>query len=204
VVVVLVVGRFAIYIGFQRRLYLFGGQTFSGLACGGFGRLALAQALVIFPGVEQQMQPRHHLFDRRQLAGRTSLAARTGFAPHAGLALGTGLAPHAGLALGTGLAPRPYLALRAHLALRPGLAARTLQTGPPRMALWSGTPRLTARALRPLSSLPGSRFVRHLRTLPLIARLFLPDDRRQQQLRDAQMRIGSTSIMPTVIIRESG
>jgi hypothetical protein len=45
------------------------------------------------------------------------------------------------------------------------------------MALRSGTPRLTARALRPLSSLPGIRFVRHLRTLPMIARLFLADDR---------------------------
>src|ERR1700739_1047884 len=58
VVVLVVVGRFAVFIRFQRRLYLFGRQTFSGFARGSFGRLAFAQALVVFPGVEQQMQPR--------------------------------------------------------------------------------------------------------------------------------------------------
>ena len=44
-----------------------------------FRGLAFAYFPVVFPGIENQMQPRHHLFDRRQLAGRTSLAARTGF-----------------------------------------------------------------------------------------------------------------------------
>jgi len=39
---------------------------------------ALAQPLVVFPGVEQQMQPRDHLVERRQLAGRTGFAARAG------------------------------------------------------------------------------------------------------------------------------
>ena len=114
-VIIIVVGRFAIFIRFQRRLGLFSGQTFSGFASGGFGRLALA--LVVFPGVEQQMQPRHHLFDRRQLAGRTRLAARTGFTLDARLALGTGLATRP---------LRTSLALRSRLALRPRLAARTL------------------------------------------------------------------------------
>jgi hypothetical protein len=111
VVVVLVVGRFVIFIRLQRRLR--NGQAFRGLAFGGFqfGRLELAQALVIFPSVEQQMQPWHHLLDRRELAGRTSLAARSGFALHAGLALWTGFATWT---------------LRTDLALRPRLAARSL------------------------------------------------------------------------------
>src|SRR5471032_1179276 len=30
-----------------------------------FGGLALAHSPVVFPGIEQEMQPRHHLFDRR-------------------------------------------------------------------------------------------------------------------------------------------
>ena len=50
-------------------------------------------------------------------------------------------------------------ALRTGLALRPRFAARTFQSGSPGMALRSGAPRLAARALRPLSSLPN--FVRH-------------------------------------------
>ena len=73
--------------------------------------LAFALALVIFPGVEQQMQPWHHLLDRGQLAGRTGLAARAGFALHAGLALWPGFAART---------------LRTDLALRPRLAARSL------------------------------------------------------------------------------
>jgi hypothetical protein len=90
------------------------------------------------------MQPRHHLFDRRQLAGRACFAARALRAGRAGLALRTRFAAGA---LWTGL------------ALRARFAARTFQPRPSGMALRAGTPRLAARALRPLSSLPY--FVRH-------------------------------------------
>ena len=54
VVLIAVLGRF---LG-----RAFGGFTFSDFA---FGGLALAQSLVVFLGIEQEMQPRHHLFDRR-------------------------------------------------------------------------------------------------------------------------------------------
>jgi hypothetical protein len=47
-----------------------------GFALGHLDCLTFALALVIFVGVEQQMQPRHHLFDRRQLRSRRSALAR--------------------------------------------------------------------------------------------------------------------------------
>jgi hypothetical protein len=111
--------------------------------------LVLAHSPVVLPGIEDEMQPGHHLFDRRQLAGWSGFAARTGFAPRAGLALRAGFAA---------------LALRTGLALRPGFAARTFRSGPAGMALRSGTSRFAgfaARALRPLFSFPDDFFVRH-------------------------------------------
>ena len=45
------------------------------LAFRGFARAHLP---VVLPRIEDQMQPRHHLFDRGQLAGRSGLAARSG------------------------------------------------------------------------------------------------------------------------------
>jgi len=47
------------------------------LAFRGFACLAFALATVILPGIENQMQPGHHLLDRRQLAGQSRLAAGT-------------------------------------------------------------------------------------------------------------------------------
>src|SRR6202030_569598 len=86
-------------------------EDFHGLALLRFKRLALgllefALFAVIFPGVEDQMQPRHHLFDRRQLAGRPGLAARALFARRTGLSLRPGLAA---FALRTGVSRRPTL-----------------------------------------------------------------------------------------------
>jgi hypothetical protein len=107
------------------------------------------------------MQPGHHLFDRRQLAGRSGFAARTGFAPRTRLALRAGFAART---------LRTSLALRTGLAVRTRFSARTFQSGPSGMTLRSGTPRLAARALWPLSSLPGNRVVRHLRTPNTILR----------------------------------
>jgi hypothetical protein len=92
-VFIFIAGRIVVFIGRQFRLLK--DQTFGG---GELSRLELAQALLVFPGVEQEMQPRHYLLDRWQLAGRASLAARTGRALHAGLALWPGFA---GLALRT-------------------------------------------------------------------------------------------------------
>jgi hypothetical protein len=95
---------------------------------------------VILPGIEHQMQPWHHLLDRRQLSRRTGFAARTGLASCARFALRTGLAGRAGFAL------------RARLAGPPGM---TLRSGA------AGFARASARALRPLSC---NLVVRHLRT----------------------------------------
>jgi len=109
-----------------------------------FRGLALAHFPVIFPSVENQMQPRHHLLDRWQLPGRTGLAARARSALWARLALRSGLAADA---------------LRTGLALRPRLAARTFRSGPSGMPLRSCTSGLAARSLRPRSSLSGGWFV---------------------------------------------
>jgi hypothetical protein len=78
------------------------------------------------------MQPWHDLIDRRQLAGRPGFAARAAFANGAGFAL---RARFAAWTRGS------------------GLAARTFEAGPARMTLRPRTPRLAARALRPLPSL---------------------------------------------------
>src|ERR1700738_1332028 len=80
VLVLIAVGHLAV-IAFSQRF------VNAGFVFGGLGGLAFALALVVFPGVKQQMPPRHHLLDRRQLAGWAGLSARTRVAPHAGLAL---------------------------------------------------------------------------------------------------------------------
>jgi hypothetical protein len=161
----------------HRRLFL--GRQRCRLALGGF---ALAHSAVILPRIENQVQPWHHLLDRRQRAGRTGftgLTARTGRALHAGLALRAGLAGFAlrtfftAFALWARLAFRSRLslwpcvatfALRAGFSLRAGLATRTFKSRPAGMTLRSGPARLAARALRPLSSLPDRRFVGHVLT----------------------------------------
>ena len=84
---------------------LLGGLQFRHLALGGF---ALAHTPVILPRIEDQMQPWHHLFHRRQLAGRTGLAAR------------------------------PCLAWRTRLALRPNLTGFSLRTSFAALALGTG------------------------------------------------------------------
>src|SRR3954467_2496974 len=129
---------------------------FQRLALGGF-TLALPAALV--PGAEQLIEPRQHLLDRRQWAGRPGLAARalrprrplrsdrsrcTGRPARSGFAL---LALRTGLAQRSGLPDRSRLALRSWLAaraIRPAFAWMTLRSRPPRFALPS------ARALRSL------------------------------------------------------
>src|ERR1700732_2339269 len=146
IVLVLIAVRQLAVIVFSQRLLN------TGFVFGGLSGLAFALALVIFPGVEQQMQPRHHLLDRRQPAGWAGLAARTRFAPHAGLALWPCFAT---------------FALRSRLALRADLAARTFRPGSSGMALQSGPPRLArpaAGALRSRSSLSADCVVCHQRT----------------------------------------
>ena len=111
-----------------------------GLALGAFGRFAFPGLSVVFPGIEDHVQPRHDLLDRRQLAGRAGLAARP---------LRPGLAQRPRR---TGLAARPF---RTGLALRSRLAARSLRTGPAGMTLRAGTSGLAARSLRSRLSLSG-------------------------------------------------
>src|ERR1043166_7315789 len=41
------------------------------------GSLLFALLSIILPGLEQHLQPRHHLVDRRKLSRRSRLAART-------------------------------------------------------------------------------------------------------------------------------
>jgi hypothetical protein len=106
------------------------------------GGFLFAHATMIFPGIEDQVQPRHHLFDRRQLAGWSGFAARTGLARRAGLALRPGFAARSRFAL------RPGLARRAGVAWSPGLAARTFDSGPAWMSLRTGFSRLATRASR--------------------------------------------------------
>src|SRR5258708_8180753 len=127
-VVIIVVTVFIVVFGRFQRLVL-GGFAFLGLLC-----LTLARSLVVFIGIKQQVQPRHHLFDRRQLPGRAGFAARTGFASCAGLALRAGLAA------------RPF---RAGLAPRPRLSARTFRSAPSGMAPRSRPTPLPPRPLAP-------------------------------------------------------
>jgi hypothetical protein len=143
VVIIRIVGPLA---GFARRQrFAFGG--------GAFGRFQFAHATMIFPCIEDQMQPRYQLFDRRQLAGRSGFAARTRLALRAGLALGTRFAARA-LRAGFTLRARPAtLALRPRFALWTSLAARTFRAGPAGMALRSGWS---------LSSLSDNAVFRHV------------------------------------------
>src|SRR5439155_14230518 len=95
--------------------FKFGRLAFRSLSLGG---LAFAHFPVVFPGIENQMQPGHHLLDRRQLARRSGFAARTGSTLRAGLALRAGL---------TARALRADFTLRAGLAVRSGFAARAFE-----------------------------------------------------------------------------
>jgi hypothetical protein len=97
----------------------------TGFTLGGLEGLAFALALVVFVSVEQQVQPWHHLVDRRQLAGQTRFAARSLFARSARLSLRPRFAAWA---LWSGFT---------RLALWSRFAALTFRAGPARMALWS-------------------------------------------------------------------
>lgn len=167
--------------GFARRLLeSFGGKTLLELA--GF---AGALRFVVFVGVEDQMQPGHHLLDRGERTGGAGLAARALFAAwtlrallaartllaaqalftagtlRAGLALRadrTGLAIGARLAGDAGFALRTGLALWAGFSDRALLAAGALGAWAARMSLWSWSARFTgtsARALWPRTSAAG-------------------------------------------------
>jgi hypothetical protein len=127
--------------------------------------LAFAHLSVVFPSIENQMQLRHHLLDRRQLTRRSGFAARTGSALRAGLALRSRLAAEA---------LRSDFTLCAGLAVRSRLAARAFKTRRSGMPLRPGPSGLAARALWPLLSLPG-RSVGHVRTPPVNAGCFLSD-----------------------------
>src|SRR3954469_19938968 len=88
-------------------------------------RLALAGLAVVFPRVEDHVQPWQHLLERGQGAGRTLFAARTSLAAGAGRALRTGFAARA---LHTGFAlrpPRAWFALKTWFALDTGFAHGT-------------------------------------------------------------------------------
>src|SRR5581483_3253897 len=122
---------------------------------GALGGLLLALLAIVLIGVEDQMQPRHHLLDRRQLAGRPRFAARAGGALRPLFALRPWFAART---LRPRLAKWPCLALRSRLATRAigaALAGMTLRAGTPRRAL------LAARTGRSLWSSPGGRFIRH-------------------------------------------
>ena len=164
----------------RRLLESFGGNTLLKLA--GF---AGALRFVVFVGVEDQVQPGHHLLDGGERTGGAGLAAGALFAARtlrALLTTSTLLAARAlfttgtlrpgfalradrtGLAIGTRLAGDAGFALRTSLALRTGfadralLAAGPLGAGTARMSLWSRSARFTgtsARALRPRTSAAG-------------------------------------------------
>jgi hypothetical protein len=145
-----------------------GGLTFGVRECCGFAfrGLALAHFPVIFPGIENQMQPRHHLLDRGQLAGRSGFAAGACRTLRAGFTLRASLAA---------LALRSGFTLRAGLAVRARLAARAFQAGRSGMPLRPGTSGFAARTLWSLSSLPGTCFVRHVHAPNMIPKGFLSD-----------------------------
>ena len=114
------------------------------LLCLAFERLARTGLAMLFPRIEHQMQPRHHLVERRHLAGGALFATRARISRLALRARFTGETLLAAFALRTGFADRT------------GLAARTLRTGTAGMALWAGLAgfaRRTARADRTLLSL---------------------------------------------------
>jgi hypothetical protein len=113
-----------------------------GLVFGDLDGFALALTLVIFPGIEKTMQPRHDLVDRWQSTRRTRFAARASLATRALFAPLTRFARQSGLSLW------------ARFALRACLATRTWRSGAP-----AGWPR---------SSLSTDRSVRQFRP-PMIA-----------------------------------
>ena len=166
VMIIIVVAIIIIMHGRLERTAL-GGFTFGGLARHSlaFRGLAFAHLPVVFPGIENQMQPGHHLLDRRQLTRRSGFAAWTGSTLCTGLALRSRLAAEA---------LRSDFTLCAGLAVRSRLAARAFKTRRSGMPLRPGPSGLAARALRPLLSLPG-RSVGHARTPPVNAGCFLSD-----------------------------
>jgi hypothetical protein len=111
---------------------------------------ALALLLVVFKSLEDEMQPRHHLVDRRQLTWGPHLAARALWAGSALRAVRPCFAARSGLALRALFAA---LALRADLSLRAGFAARTFGARAARMALRSGTTRFARASARTFGSL---------------------------------------------------
>jgi hypothetical protein len=123
------------------------GCEFGGVALGGFMFLALcsfarAFGAVLFPCVEDRLEPRQHFIERRQTAWRSLFAARALRTDSALLALNalfTARPLHAGFALWTRFAIRSRLARQSRLALRTGLSLRTLRS---RLALRAGFPRL--------------------------------------------------------------
>jgi hypothetical protein len=142
----------------------FGCGALSGFVCGALGRVLLALAPMLFPGVEDHVQPRHHLLDRRQLPGRARLAARTG---RSLWPCGTLRAGRALLARFTALALQSRFALRPRLALRAGLAAPAIRAAPAGMSLRS-RPTLfagpAAWARRARLSAPAGSIIGHCST----------------------------------------
>jgi hypothetical protein len=141
------------------------------------GLLKFALFAVVFPGIEDQMQPRQHLIDRRRPAGRSCFATRTLFALRPGLSLRV-------------RARRVCLARRAcpvALVCRARRRTRAARDAP-------ADRDVPARLLagRSLSSLPAGRIVCHLNTADN-QNLFLPDVRRWQQLRSRLAINRSTS-----------
>ena len=78
VIVVLVVIIISEVDGVDVKRDRFRCRALGGIALGELGGFTLLGALVVFPGVEDHVQPRHHLLDRRQLSGRAGFTARAG------------------------------------------------------------------------------------------------------------------------------
>ena len=135
------------------------------LALGGL-LLALAAALV--PGVEQLIEPRQHLLDRRQLAGRTGLAARA-------LRPGGPLRTHG--ALCTGCAPRGRLR-PACLADRACPAVRPFRSAPACPAVPACRARRRARACPDDPAVPAVPVRPAVRAVPGVPAVFVRLPRR--------------------------
>src|ERR1700757_2904685 len=123
------------------------------------GGLLFTLLAIVFVGVEDQMQPRHHLLDRRQLPGRSGFAAGADRTLRARLALRPRFATRAlwsGFARCTGLALRPRLAAAAIGAAPSGMALRAEATRLALLAAWAG------RSRRCMSALPGRRIIGHV------------------------------------------
>jgi hypothetical protein len=170
VLIAVVTVRFTVFGDFHRLALL----RFKRVA---LGLLKLALFAVVFPGIEDHMQPRQHLIDRRKPAGRSWFATRTLFALRPGLSLRV-------------RARRVCLARRAcpvALVCRARRRTRAARDAP-------ADRDVPARLLagRSLSSLPAGRIVCHLNTADN-QNLFLPDVRRWQQLRSRLAINRSTS-----------